>query len=84
MTPSSPQKLGCHVGGGTGRCYSYIDLALTDVRRGTEVVRQVLRDGNIPRRTWIQFFDDVWAHEWIGIYEDSPPPPLPLPQPDAS
>jgi hypothetical protein len=68
--------LGCHVGGGTGRWYSYVDLALTDVDRGCEVVRSVLAGGKVPKRSWILFFDDVWSHEWIGIYDDSPPPPL--------
>jgi hypothetical protein len=71
-----PAGLGCHVGGGTGRWYSYVDLALTDVDRGCEIVKAVLRAGNVPRRSWILFFDDEWAHEWIGIYDDSPAPPM--------
>jgi hypothetical protein len=77
-----PERLGCHVGGGTGRRYSYVDLALTDLERGCEVVRRVLREGNITRRCWIQFFDDVWSHEWIGIHEDAPPPLLHDPDAD--
>ncbi len=36
-------ELGCFVGGGTGLRYSYLDLALVDVGRGADVVRQVLR-----------------------------------------
>lgn len=72
-----PGGLGCHIGGGTGKWYSYVDLALTDVDRGCEVVRRVLGDGHVPRRSWILFFDDEWAREWIGIYDDSPPPRLP-------
>lgn len=72
-----PEKLGCHIGGGTGLRYSYIDLALTDVERGIQAVRQRLRAGKIPKRTWIQFFDSDLAAEWVGIYDDTPPPPMP-------
>ena len=72
-----PAKLGCHIGGGTGLKYSYIDLALTDIEQGIEVVRQVLRKGRINRRAWIQFFESDWCAEWVGIYDDTPPPPMP-------
>jgi hypothetical protein len=71
-----PSRLGCTIGGGTGRWYSYIDLALTDVERGAAAVRQRLRAGNVPKRSWILFFDDEWKDEWIGIYDDTPPPPI--------
>lgn len=71
-----PAGLGCHIGGGTGWWYSYIDLALTNVDRGIEAVRRVLSAGNLPRRSWILFCDDEWSHEWVGIYDDSPPPLL--------
>jgi hypothetical protein len=70
------EGVGCHIGGGTGRRYSYVDLALTDVDRGVDVVRRVLSDGNVPRRSWILFFDEEWSREWVGIYDDSPVPPL--------
>jgi hypothetical protein len=73
-----PDKLGCHIGGGTGLRYSYIDLALTDVPEGIRAVRERLRAGNVPKRSWIQFFDSDLAAEWVGIYEDSPPPPMNL------
>jgi hypothetical protein len=69
-------KVGCFVGGGTGLRYSYVDLALTDVDRGIAIVKQVLRDGNIPKRSWIQFFDSDLQAEWIGIRDDSPAPPM--------
>lgn len=72
-----PTELGCQIGGGTGRRYSYIDLALVDVERGIDVVRQRLQEGNVPKRSWIQFFDADLESEWIGIYDDSPPPPMP-------
>jgi hypothetical protein len=72
-----PGKLGCHIGGGSGLRYSYIDLALLDVRQGIAAVRQRLRQGNVPKRSWVLFHDDYLAAEWVGIYDDSPPPPMP-------
>jgi hypothetical protein len=71
-----PAKLGCQVGGGTGLRYSYIDLALVDLEAGIEAVRKRLQAGNVPRRSWIQFFDADLAAEWVGVYDDSPQPPM--------
>lgn len=71
-----PAQLGCHIGGGTGLKYSYVEFALTDPERGIEAIRDRLRAGRIPHRTWIQFFDEDLAAEWVGIYEDTPPPIL--------
>jgi hypothetical protein len=70
-----PRGLGCVVGGGTGLRYSYIDLALTDLGSAVAVVREVLRAGRLTRRSWLLFYDSEWAHEWLGVWEDSPPPP---------
>jgi hypothetical protein len=72
-----PANLGCQIGGGTGLRYSYIDLALTDLDKAVDAIRARLREGNVPRRSWIQFFNAEWRQEWIGVYPDSPPPPLP-------
>ncbi|MEI8018590.1 MAG: hypothetical protein WCH39_10360 [Schlesneria sp.] len=71
-----PQKLGCQIGGGTGLRYSYIDLALVDVDQANEAIKQRLRAGKIPKRSWILFYDSDLAAEWIGIYDDTPPPPM--------
>lgn len=71
-----PAKLGCHIGGGTGLRYSYIDLALTDPERAIAVIRDRLRAGHVPLRSWIQFFDDDLGAEWVGIYDATPPPLL--------
>jgi len=70
-----PSGLGCQIGGGTGLRYSYVDLALTEAERGISIVRERLRAGNVPRRSWIQFFSSDRSGEWLGIYPDSPPPP---------
>tara|TARA_R110002072_G_scaffold99678_1_gene219235 strand:- start:1026 stop:2144 length:1119 start_codon:yes stop_codon:yes gene_type:complete len=69
------EGLGCCIGGGTGWRYSYIDLALTDLPSAIQVIKRVLRAGRVPSRSWLLFFDDHWRDEWIGIWEDTPPPP---------
>jgi hypothetical protein len=71
------EEVGCYVGGGTGLRYSYLDLALTDVGRAVDVIKCVLREGSISKRTWIQFFDTDLQAEWIGIWDGAPPPPMP-------
>jgi hypothetical protein len=71
-----PPRLGCHIGGGTGLRYSYIDLAVTDLEKAIPAIRQRLRAGNVPKRSWILFFNGTLAGEWIGIYDDTPPPPM--------
>lgn len=71
-----PAKLGCQIGGGTGLRYSYIELALTDIDRSIPVIRKLLQEGNLPKRSWILFHDTDLSAEWVGIYDDSPAPPL--------
>jgi hypothetical protein len=71
----APDKLGMHIGGGTGVRYSYVDLALTDLARGVEVVRRTLQAGKVPNRTWVLFFDADLCGEWVGVYPESPEPP---------
>jgi hypothetical protein len=70
-----PARVGCVIGGGTGLRYSYIDLALANVAAATPLITRRLRAGKIPRRTWLLFFDAPLAHEWIGMYGDTPAPP---------
>ncbi|HEX5105832.1 MAG TPA: hypothetical protein VFV87_18570 [Pirellulaceae bacterium] len=67
---------GC-IGGGSGLRYSYIDLALTDVNRAVPIIRQVLAHHQAPLRSWLLFFDDELAREWVGVYQHTPEPPLP-------
>jgi|SRR5262245_10762261 len=71
----APDKLGAHIGGGTGLRYSYVDLALTDLARGVEVVRRTLQAGKVPKRTWVLFFDADLCGEWVGVYPETPEPP---------
>ena len=69
------EGLGAVVGGGTGLRYSYVDLALTDPAKAVPRIRATLSAGKVPKRSWILFFDEIYEHEWVGIYDDSPDPP---------
>jgi hypothetical protein len=68
-------KVGCVVGSGTGLRYSYVDFAVTDFPMACGIIRKVLCPGKIPKRSWILFFDSEKVEEWIGVWDDTPPPP---------
>jgi hypothetical protein len=70
-------ECGVTIGGGSGRRYAYIDLAVTNVEQAMKFIRIVLMRGRIGHRAWLQFCDLDLVHEWIGIYDDTPPPPVP-------
>ncbi len=72
-----PSKLGCTIGGGIGLQYTYIDLALVDLDNGVAAIIRVLQGRNVPKKSWILFFDSELEAEWIGIWDDSPAPPMP-------
>lgn len=77
-----PAKLGSSIGGGTGRRYSYVELALVDIDRAWQEMRLVLQEGHLTPRTWLLFHDDERRFDWQGLYDDSPAPPMPEPEPD--
>ncbi|HYQ46665.1 MAG TPA: hypothetical protein VER11_32070 [Polyangiaceae bacterium] len=70
-----PNGLGSVIGGGTGRRYTYIDLAIRHLDHGLSEVRRVLREVGVPERSWLLFFDAHLAEEWLGIYDTTPAPP---------
>lgn len=70
-------KLGCTIGGGIGLQYTYIDIALVDLDKGIAAIKRVLQERNVPKNSWILFFDSELEAEWIGIWDDSPAPPMP-------
>lgn len=70
-----PAGWGCQIGGGTGLRYSYVELALKHRESALPAVRDLLARGNVPRRSWILFHNCELEHEWVGVYDDSPPPP---------
>lgn len=67
--------LGVVVGTGTGKKYSYLDLALTDVEKSIPVIREKMRAAKVANRSWLLFHDAHLSDEWVGIYSDTPPPP---------
>ncbi len=69
------EGLGCTIGGGTGRRYSYIDLAVVNPERSIPLIQRVLQQGGIPRRSWILFFDSDLQREWVRVPDDAPAPP---------
>jgi hypothetical protein len=68
-------ELGCVVGTGTGKKYSYLDLALTDVAASLPIIRERMRDCGVATRSWLLFHDAHLSDEWVGIHEGTPPPP---------
>jgi hypothetical protein len=52
-----------------------VDFAVTDFDVAAAALRRTLREGKIPRRTWILYFDTSLEDEWEGIWDDTPPPP---------
>ena len=60
----------------THQRYTYVDLSLSELRKGVDHVRTTLQDYDLPTRAWILFFDSSLGGEWVGIHPDTPPPPL--------
>jgi hypothetical protein len=67
--------VGCVVGAGLGVRYVYIDVALENIGRGVSVLRQALQGLEVDPRTWILFCDGALGREWVGVWDDTPPPP---------
>jgi len=70
-----PGGLGSVIGGGTGRRYTYIDLALSHLDHGLAEMRRMLQQVGVPERSWLLFFDAHLANEWLGVYDTTPSPP---------
>lgn len=68
-------NLGRAIGAGTGTRYSYVDLVVSDPVRALERIVPILRNGKLPRRAWVLFFDDTLAAEWVGVWPETPAPP---------
>jgi hypothetical protein len=68
--------VGAFCGGGSGLWYSYVDLMLSDLDAAIPLIRQCLRGGSVSRRSWLLFMDPGLASEWVGVYDDTPPPPV--------
>jgi hypothetical protein len=66
---------GTITGGGTGTLYSYIDLALDDVRAAIDSIRRCFREMKLTHNAWLLFYDIELAKEWVGVADDTQPPP---------
>lgn len=67
--------LGCVVGTGTGKKYSYLDVALLQVEDATPLIVRQMQKAQVAQKSWLLFHDAHLAEEWIGIYSHTPPPP---------
>lgn len=67
--------LGCLGGGGSGVWFGYSLLALTDVPAAIPLIRELARRHDAPGNSWLCFADFDWCAEWVGIWDDTPPPP---------
>ena len=70
-----PAGLGGTIGGGTGRRYSYAELALADVDRSLPVLRERIQAAGVPSQSWLLFHDSELAEEWVGLHGATTPPP---------
>ncbi len=68
-------KHGAVIGGGTGLRYSYVELALIDADAAIPRIREELRRGKLPKRSFILFHDATLSDEWLPIYPGGPRPP---------
>lgn len=69
--------LGSAIGGGTGKWFSYVELALTDVGHSIEALQQALRATNLGRGAWILFDEAGLERFYVPVWPDAPAPPLP-------
>ena len=65
---------GSVIGSGTGYRYQYIDLALSNFKEAIPLIQQLTVELGTPRRTWLLFFETPLKNEWIGMFEETPPP----------
>jgi len=73
-----PRALGAVVGAGIGLRYVYVAVALSSapgVAAGLEALSDHLREANVPRRSWVLFYDSDWDGDWVPVWDDSPEPP---------
>ncbi len=70
-------KMGMVTGAGTGLKYAYIDFVISNISRGARIIQSKLRKFKITKNAWIMFLDSSMEANWIGVYDDTPPPLFP-------
>lgn len=63
------------LGGGTGLRYMYFDLAVVNLPRTVDILRNALLPIGLPERAWLQFYDTDLADEYVALQPTAPPPP---------
>jgi hypothetical protein len=71
----SAHGAGAVVGAGLGLRYAYLFVALEDLDRARALLAGPLRALGVDRRAWILCCDIGWEEEWLGVWDDTPPPP---------
>jgi hypothetical protein len=62
------------VGNGTGLGHCYIDLAVSDAKRAAVLLRELGQSERLPVESWLLFCDSEWRSEWVGVWDETPPP----------
>ncbi|HET9932194.1 MAG TPA: hypothetical protein VFQ35_15935 [Polyangiaceae bacterium] len=68
------RKRGRVVGAGIGLRYSYVLLAVVDAERTATAIAELARPHVSSKRAWLIPLDTDLAHEWCGVWPDSPAP----------
>lgn len=68
-------KAGAVIGAGAGLPDTlFIDVARPDVDEAIPNLRDICRQYRLSHNAVLRFYDADWMHEWVGMFEDTPPP----------
>ncbi len=71
------QNCGCALGGTFDQeDRFYFDLCVTDIDKTTKVLQSFSRKNKYGKDAWLEFYDDIWISEWIGMESDSSAPEM--------
>lgn len=67
------ERLGAVVGDGRGiNERYYFDLALANVDKAVPLIQEYCKTKNVPKTSWLRFYDECWRYEWVRMYPDTP------------
>lgn len=71
------QNCGCTLGGSFDQedCF-YFDLSITDIPKAAQVLKDFSHKNGYGKDAWLEFYDDIWISEWIGMELESPIPEM--------
>lgn len=71
------ENCGCALGGSFDLADKfYFDLCITDIDKATRVLRTFSSKNGYGKNSWLEFYDDIWISEWIGMEPDSTVPEM--------